>query len=366
MKKLLLSLSTLLLLAALVFTGIYFTRFQSMATLQKITDYSDGYNLYRMDIRYRYSLNDLLARGITDDQSMVDAILEEALPLLPVTIQVPSFGCTAFAVVEQDGTACMGRNYDFRYDTSAMVVYCSPQDSYRSVAFAALDNIQANTPEQSLKTRLATLTAPFICLDGMNEKGVSIAVLTLDSEPTYQQTGKPTITPTLAIRLVLDHAATTAEAVALLREYDMFASGGRDYHFYITDASGDGRVVEYDCDDPARPLVDTPAAAATNFYALYPDRVKPNQRNGIYGHGRERYDTVLKILAQQKDVLSPLTVWDALRAVAQEPDSKDITSNTQWSICFHNSTLSADVALRRHWDNIFRFRLTENTATALS
>lgn len=366
MKKLLLSLSALLLLAALVFTGIYFTRFQSMATLQKITDYSDGYNLYRVDIRYRYSLNDLLARGITDDQSMVDAILEEALPLLPVTIQAPSFGCTAFAVVEQDGTACMGRNYDFRYDTSAMVVYCSPQDGYRSVAFAALDNIQANTPEQSLKTRLATLTAPFICLDGMNEKGVSIAVLTLDSEPTYQQTGKPTITPTLAIRLVLDHAATTAEAVALLREYDMFASGGRDYHFYITDASGDGRVVEYDCDDPARPLVDTPAAAATNFYALYPDRVKPNQRNGIYGHGRERYDTVLKILAQQKDVLSPLTVWDALRAVAQEPDSKDITSNTQWSICFHSSTLSADVALRRHWDNIFRFRLTENTATALS
>lgn len=100
MKKLLLSLSALLLLAALVFTGIYFTRFQSMAALQKITDYSDGYNLYRMDIRYRYSLNDLLARGITDDQSMMDAILEEALPLLPVTIQVPSFGCTAFAVVE--------------------------------------------------------------------------------------------------------------------------------------------------------------------------------------------------------------------------------------------------------------------------
>lgn len=146
MKKLLLSLSALLLLAALVFTGIYFTRFQSMAALQKITDYNDGYNLYRMDIRYRYSLNDLLARGVTDDQSMVDAILEEALPLLPVTIQAPSFGCTAFAVVEQDGTACMGRNYDFRYDTSAMVVYCSPQDSYRSVAFAALDNIQGQHP----------------------------------------------------------------------------------------------------------------------------------------------------------------------------------------------------------------------------
>ena len=201
---------------------------------------------------------------------------------------------------------------------------------------------------------------------GINEKGVSIAVLTLDSEPTKQDTGKPVLATTMAIRLVLDRAATTAEAVELLQQYDMFATSGRDYHFYITDAAGDGRVIEYDCDDPARPMVVTPSQQVTNFFVKYKENVLPNQKNGIYGHGRERYDTVLKILAQQKDVLSPLTVWDALRAVAQEPDSKDITSNTQWSICFHNSTLSADVALRRHWDNIFRFRLTENTATALS
>ena len=57
-----------------------------MAALQKITDYSDGYNLYRMDIRYRYSLNDLLARGITDDQSMVDAILAAAAGHYPGTL----------------------------------------------------------------------------------------------------------------------------------------------------------------------------------------------------------------------------------------------------------------------------------------
>ena len=363
MKKLLLSLSAMLLLAALVFTGIYFTRFQSMATLQKITDYSDGYNLYRVDIRYRYSLNDLLARGITDDQSMVDAILEEALPLLPVTIQAPSFGCTAFAVVEQDGTACMGRNYDFRYDTSAMVVYCSPQDSYRSVAFAALDNIQANTPEQSLKTRLATLTAPFICLDGMNEKGVSIAVLTLDSEPVHQNTGKPTIATTLAIRLVLDRAATTEEAVQLLSSYDMFASSGRDYHFYITDASGDGRVVEYDCEKETRPLVATPMEAITNFYGLYRDKVLPNQRNGIYGHGRERYDAVMKVLEEQAEGYTNDTVWDALKASSQEPNPVDITSNTQWSIAYNNTGLTAEIVIRRHWDEIISYSLSQNDVT---
>ena len=80
----------------------------------------------------------------------------------------------------------------------------------------------------------------------MNEKGVSIAVLTLDSEPVHQNTGRPVIGTTLVIRLILDRAATTEEAVELLNQYDMFATSGRDYHFYITDASGDGRVVEYE------------------------------------------------------------------------------------------------------------------------
>ena len=168
-----------------------------------------------------------------------------------------SLKCTAFTMTDNQNQVHMGRNYDFKLDTSAMLVYCTPPNGYKSVAFAALDNISANTPDESMKKKLATLTSPFICLDGMNEKGVSIAVLTLDSEPVFQNTGKPTIATTLAIRLVLDRAASTQEAVNLLKEYDMFASSGRDHHFYITDASGDGRVIEYDCDSETRELVDT-------------------------------------------------------------------------------------------------------------
>lgn len=74
------------------------------------------------------------------------------------------------------------------------------------------------------------------------------------------------ITPDNAIRLVLDRAATTEEAVELLRSYDMFAKSGRDYHYYITDASGDGRVVEYDRESEGREMVVTKMPAITNFY----------------------------------------------------------------------------------------------------
>ena len=359
LKYILLFLLLVILCVLVAFCWLYGGRVKSVSSIHKLTDYGDGYDLYSMDIRYDYNLDRLISRGITDDQSMIDAILAESLPLLPVHIKAPKFGCTAFTLTDAGDDVHMGRNYDFKNDTSAMLVHCTPKDGYSSVAFAALDNVSANQPEANLKKRLATLTAPFICLDGMNEKGVSIAVLTLDSEPVHQDTGKPTIATTLAIRLVLDRAATTQEAVDLLRGYDMFASSGRDYHFYITDASGDGRVVEYDCESSTRELVDTKSEAVTNFFILYRDKVEPNQRNGIYGHGRERYDAVMDVLAQN-ETYTVSTVWSALRAASQDPNPEEVTSNTQWSIDFNNTDCTADIVLRRNWEDVIHYSLLNN------
>ena len=359
----LLAIVAVVVFALLAFFGLYFTRIQTIGSIEKLTDYADGYNLYRMDVKYDYSLDDIINYGIQDDQTMIDAILKEALPLLPVTIKAPNFGCTAFSLTDTGGDVHMGRNYDFSKDTSAMLVYCAPKDGYKSMAFAALDNVSANVPDESIKKELACLTAPFICLDGMNEKGVSIAVLTLDSEPVRQNTGKPVIATTLAIRLVLDRAATTEEAVELLRSYDMFASSGRDYHFYINDASGDGRVIEYDINGEPRELIDTPSEAVTNFLIRHKDKVLPNQKNGIYGHGRERYDAVLKVLETEKGNYTNDTVWNAIKSAAQDPDPDAITSNTQWSVSYNNTDLSADIVIRRNWNDVTHCELKNKVTT---
>ena len=351
-KRISLILLAVVVLAVAVFIGLYFTRLLTISSIEQITDYADGYNLYRMDVKYDYSLDNIIDYGIQDDQTMIDAILKEALPLLPVKIKAPNFGCTAFTLTDTDGDVHMGRNYDFRKDTSAMLVYCTPKDGYKSIAFAALDNVSANVPDENIKKKLASLTAPFICLDGMNEKGVSIAVLTLDSEPVHQNTGKPAISTTLAIRLVLDRAATTEEAVELLRSYDMFASSGRDYHFYITDASGDGRVIEYDINGEPRELIDTPSEAVTNFFIRHKDKVLPNQKNDIYGHGRERYDAVLQVFENEKGNYTGDTVWNAMKSAAQNPNPDDITSNTQWSVSYNNTDLTAEIAIRRNWEDV--------------
>lgn len=351
----------LILTIAGVFLSIYATRLKTISSIEKISNYDDKYNLYKMNVKYDYDIENIINYGIKDDQSMIDAILKESLPILPVSIKAPSFGCTAFTLKTLDNNVHMGRNYDFKNDTSSMLVYCAPKNAYKSVAFAALDNIGSNIPDESLKKKLATLTAPFICLDGMNEKGVSIAVLTLDSEPVRQNTGKPVITTTLAIRLVLDKAANVDEAIELFKKYDMFASSERDYHFYITDQSGNGVVIEYDCEKKERPLVVTKMDAITNFYALYKEKVLPNQKNGIYGHGKERYNKVLKVFEENKENYTSATVWMALKEASQDKDPESITSNTQWSIAYNNTNLTVEIALRRHFDDVYYYDLKTNS-----
>ena len=346
------------LVAALAaFAVLYVSRIKTVMSIERVTNYSDGYNLYTMDVAYDYDLDAVLERGVGDDQAFLDAVLAESLPLLPVHMTAPDYGCSAFTAKAADEEVRMGRNYDFKLDTSALLVRCSPRGGYKSIALAALNNIKADVPDASVSKRLACLTAPFICLDGMNEKGVSIAVLTLDSEPTKQDTGKTDIATTLAIRLVLDRAASTAEAVELLEGYDMFATSGRDYHFYITDAAGDGRVIEYDPADDTRPLKATPMRAITNFFALYADRVAPNQKNGIYGHGKERWLAIEEVLEASEGDQNEDVAWRALEAAAQDPSPDSITSNTQWSALYDNTALTLDVCLRRNWNDAEHFSL---------
>ena len=48
----LLSVLAVVCLAVLSFLGVYFSRIQTMGSIEQLTDYADGYNLYRMDVQY--------------------------------------------------------------------------------------------------------------------------------------------------------------------------------------------------------------------------------------------------------------------------------------------------------------------------
>lgn len=336
----------------------YGAQISTAASLERLTSYDDGYNLYRIDATYRYDLDAIIDADVSNDQAYVNAVLAQVLPGVPIEVKAPKFACSAFRTQTTDGDVLMGRNYDFKDDTSALLVHTAPADGYESICFSALNNLGANSPDSNIKGRIASLLGPFAALDGINEKGVSIAVLTLDSEATDQQTSKPAINTSLAIRLVLDRAASTQQAVDLLESYDMHAMAGRDYHFFISDAQGDSRIVEWDPRSETRRMVATPVREITNYYAIYADEVASNQKNGDLGHGKERAIAIAEVLDANEGAMTSDIAWEALRAAAQDPNPEDVTSNTQWSIVYNNTDLTADVCLRRNWDDVQQFNLS--------
>ena len=157
------------------------------------------------------------------------------------------------------------------------------------------------------------------------------------------------------MRLVLDRAATTDEAVELLGHYDMLALMGRDYHFFISDATGKAVAVEYDCNTPERTMTVTPINVITNFYIMYGQDVYLSEEAQKYGHGYDRFETILDILCREDSAYSSNTVWDCLQQSSQLPKPDDITSNTQWSVVYDHANLSADVVQRRHWEETHHF-----------
>ncbi|MBS6870096.1 MAG: hypothetical protein KH175_02695 [Collinsella sp.] len=198
-------------------TGIvYHKQIKSVASLKRLTDHADGYDLYAIDIAYDYDLDRIIAAGVRDDQAYIDAVVAQVLPGVPAHVQAPQFACSAFVAVDAEGRVRTGRNYDFKDDTSALLVRNHPRGGYASVGFTALNNLGDNTPLDSVAGRAAALMGPFAQLDGVNECGVSIAVLTLDSKPCDQDTQRPVINTSLAIRLVLDRATPTVLSKRLL------------------------------------------------------------------------------------------------------------------------------------------------------
>lgn len=63
------------------------------------------------------------------------------------------------------------------------------------------------------------------------------------------------------------------------------------------------------------------------------------------------------LFEEQKGNYTCDTVWDAMMAAAQDPDPDAITSNTQWSVSYNNTKCSAEITIRRNWNDRTEFML---------
>ncbi|MEM5769830.1 MAG: linear amide C-N hydrolase, partial [Bacillota bacterium] len=191
--------------------------------------------MFQMTYYGDYGFDDFLLTGASSDSDIEAFVTKRLLKGLPIDLNVTGGGCTVFVTHGSNGDVIMGRNFDFTYSPSMQVV-TRPQKGYASVSTVNLSfaGYSADTLPSGVNfNSFLSLAAPFLPFDGMNEKGVAIALLAVpEADPPFDK-NKVTLNTTTAIRLVLDKAATVDEALELLNQYNIYFSGGIDCHFLI-------------------------------------------------------------------------------------------------------------------------------------
>ena len=315
----------------------------------------EEHGVYVIDYREDYKLQPLLdAGGVKTQDELAKYLIRILLKGLPVKIDydVPSLACSTFFAKTPEGDCLLGRNLD-NQETDLAVVKTAPKDGYRSVSVVNLSFLgydKTHTPAK-LKDRIVAMGAPYFPLDGVNEKGFAVGVLQLQAPPTDQNTDKTDVDTTLAIRVLLDRAATVEEAISLLRQYDMHASAGGCYHFQMADATGRSAVVEYVENELVVVEPEDGFLAATNFYLS-------DVPFDYEAQGLDRYAGMKETLQETNSVLTEDEAMALLQKVAltgTAPDAQGRSYSTQWSSVYDLSAPSLTLCADRNAEVRYRF-----------
>lgn len=315
----------------------------------KIQKLEKGFSAVRYDADYGFA-RFLEQGGADSDREVMQFLVNEFMAEAEgVEINTELFGCSTFSVPNIEGGYLFGRNFDWN-TCDALVVLSDPQEGYASVSTVNLDFIRQGTGAAShfLSEEILAVAALYAPLDGMNEKGLCVSVNMIQDGATIgQNTEKPDLTTTTAIRLLLNQAATVEEALELLGQYDLHASMDYMVHFAIADAAGSSVAVEYV--DNEMVVVKTPVL--TNFY------LAEGKKQGIgTSQSHERFD-ILTELTIKKPSMTQAEVRDALDSVSK--DNFGEFESTEWSIVFDQSALTAVYYHRENYEKAYRFQLAE-------
>lgn len=295
-------------------------------------------------VRYEgdYGFGSFLEQGgASSDEEVVEYVSSRLSSNLPELLFGGNpFGCSTLSVKNTEDGYLFGRNFDWNA-CNALIISSRPDEGYASISTVNMDFIQAGGLDISiLPDQVQAAIALYAPLDGMNEKGLAVSVNMIEDTDTIEQnTDKPDITTTTAIRLLLDQAADVAEALDLLSQYDLHASMGMMIHLALADAEGNSVAVEYVNNE----MVVTQTPVVTNFY------LAEGKKYGIGStQSHTRYDLLQEALTD-KQTMTETDVRDALDSVSK--DNFGEFESTEWSIVMNQHTKEVTYYHRENYDN---------------
>ena len=310
--------------------------------------------LYYMEYKGDDGFKELMARGGCNDISVLASYVMEFLSkgyFKPDSLDVPlkPVGCSTLTVKTPEDGVMMARNFDYPYGT-ALIMHTIPDEGYESITTFSTDffGFGENYKPEGFKNQYMALAGLFMALDGLNEKGLAIAVLDAgDKVVTRQNTSKPDLTTTTAVQYLLKNAANIDEALALLKASDMNSDPGSAYHFSMADATGRSVAVEY----VDNKMVVTESPFVTNHYLC-----EEKFQVGLH-ESDHRHEKLMEQYNAAGGVMNADQLTETIASVTQLPEKGAIVGGTLWTMVMDLSHPSVTYYSLRHFDKPFHFEL---------
>ena len=315
-----------------------------------------GDHMYYMEYKGDDGFQELMNRGGCSEISVlvkyVTEFLSKGYANKPDSIQIPTnlMGCSTLTVKTPENGVMMGRNFDYPYGT-ALIMHTVPDEGYESITTFSTDflGFGEDFKPEGFQNQYMALTGLFLALDGLNEKGLAIAVLEAgDKAKTSQQTSKPDLTTTTAVQYLLKNAADIREALTLLEDIDMNSDPGAAYHFALADASGRSVAVEYV--DNEMMVTETPFV--TNHYLC-----EKKFQAGLYENDH-RHEKLMEQYNTAGGVMDAAQLTKTIASVTQLPKEGAVVGGTLWTAVMDLTHPSVTYYSLRNFDKPFHFEFS--------
>jgi hypothetical protein len=266
----------------------------------------DSYPLYTMDYQAMYDNQSVKIRSYSAHNK-----------------NLPSWGCSLFAVFGDSERMWFGRNFDWDF-SPGLLLFTHPPGGYASVSMVDLYYLgyggeQAyGLTDLPLEAQAGLLDAPFIPFDGMNETGLAVGMAAVPPGDMEEDPSKETIDSVMVIRKILDGAANIQEAVDIIKSYNIDMGSGPPLHYLIADRSGKSALVEFSQGEMIVIYNSEAWQPTTNFLM---SEAEENPERQCW-----RYELISQRLEENKGKLSDQQAMGILKEVAQE--------STQWSVVY--------------------------------
>lgn len=175
----------ILVVVGIVFACVFNKEISTVNTVQTLSGADDEGNKPVVSMEYNndYYLDDLIAQGgVSSNEELINFVVNKlSRGLINLNMQPGSFkmGCTTFNASTADGAKIFARNYDFAQAGICILKTAPDGGKHKSIGIVDTSKIMVKPEgsDLSLQQKVFLLLAPYACMDGFNDAGLSCSIL---------------------------------------------------------------------------------------------------------------------------------------------------------------------------------------------